>query len=213
MRHSNSSLNARYAAVAMACFGLLALVGANESAADTPAERAAAGAAGPAAPERFSATTASMTPRDVSLRIVLREWSDEAARAEVVAALSGDSDVPKALASLPTIGHVWQSGSPVGYGVKYAHRAPAPEGERITVVTDRRLGAYDLKPWTADPPAAPPAEIGYSVIELYLRENGQGAGTLSLAAEVQVDSANALVSLAPDAPRVLANAKLEPNAY
>ena len=54
------------------------------------------------APERFSATTASMTPRDVSLRIDLREWSDEAARAEVVAALSGDSDAPKALASLPT---------------------------------------------------------------------------------------------------------------
>jgi hypothetical protein len=55
-----------------------------------------------------------------------------------------------------------------------------------------------------------PAEIGYSVIELYLGENGQGTGTLSLAAAVQIDSANALVSLAPDAPRVLANAKVDP---
>jgi hypothetical protein len=204
MRPSSSSVNAGTAAVLG--FGLLALIGATASVADTPADRAA----GPMAPDRLSATTASMSPRDVSLRIVLRAWSDEAARAGVVAALSSDSDAPKALASLPTIGHVWQSGSAVGYAVKYAHRAPASQGERITVVTDRRLGAYDLKPWAADPPAAAPAEIGYSVIELYLGENGQGTGTLSFAAEVQVDSANALVSLAPDAPRVLANAKLEP---
>jgi hypothetical protein len=212
MRHSISSLTTKIAAAAIG-FGLLALVGTSESVADTRSGQTP----GSVVSERFSATTTSMTPRDVSLRIDLRGWSDEAARAQVVAALGSDTDVQEALAALPTIGHVWQSGSAVGYAVKYAHRAPTAEGERITFVTDRRLGSFDLKPWTADQAAAPaPAELGYSVIELYFAANtqgganGQGAGTLSLAAGVQIDSANGVVSLAPGAPRVLANAKLEP---
>jgi hypothetical protein len=209
MRDSTSSVNAKIAA-ALVGFGLLAVAGAGEGQADTRAERAV----GSVLSDRFSATTTAMTPRDVSLRIDLRGWSDDAARAAVVAALGSDADAQKALAELPTIGHVWQSGSAVGYAVKYAHRAATADGERLTFVTDRRLGSFDLKPWAADPPlASPPDEIGYSVIELYLSPNGQGAGTLSLAAGVQIDSAGALVSLAPDSPRVLTNAKLEPKKY
>lgn len=164
-----------------------------------------------AAPDRFTATTTAMTPHDVTLRIDLRAWSDDAARAAVVAALAPDSDAKKALAGLPTIGHVWQSGSGVGYAVKYAHRVSTPQGERVTFVTDRRLGSYDLKPWVADAPASS-TELEYSVIELYLN-NGSGDGTLSLAVAVQVDAANALVALAAGAPHVLANAKLEPKPY
>jgi hypothetical protein len=165
-------------------------------------------------PDRFTATTTSMTPRDVTIRIDVREWSDEAARAVVVAALASESDVQKALADLPTIGAVWQSGSAVGYALKYAHRAATPDGERVTFVTDRRLGHYGIKPWAADKAAAH-AELDYSVIELYLDGNGAGTGTLSLAADVQLDAAAGLVSLAADAsaPRVLANAKLEPKPY
>jgi hypothetical protein len=164
----------------------------------------------PATPDRFAATTTAMTPRDVILRIDVREWSDEAARAEVLAALEQESDVAKVLASLPSVGVVWRSGSSVGYAVKYAHRAATPQGERITFVTDKRLGAYDLKPWAAEAPAA---ELDYSVIELYLDGNGSGAGTISLAAAVELDTADGVVSLAAGAPRVLANAKLEPKPY
>ena len=39
----------------------------------------------PAMPDRFTTTTASMTPADVALRIDVREWSDDEARAAVVA--------------------------------------------------------------------------------------------------------------------------------
>lgn len=157
--------------------------------------------------ERFSASTTAMTPRDVQLRIDVREWSDDAARAAVLAALGSDAqDVQKALAELPSIGYVWQNGSPVGYSVKYAHRAPAAQGERITFVTDKRLGGYERKPWAADQPAGAAPDMGYSVIELYLDAAGAGVGTLSLAAEVKLDEGAGLVSLAEAAPQVLANA-------
>jgi hypothetical protein len=173
-----------------------------------------AGAA-PAVPDRFTATTTAMTPRDVTLRIDVREWSAEAARTSVVDALEQASSAQQALASLPTVGHVWQSGSAVGYSLKYAHRVPTEGGERVTFVTDKRLGSYEFKPWTADGTAAQ-NDLPYSVIELYLPGDGNGGtGTLSLVADVQLDPAGALVSLAADseAPRVLTNAKLEPKPY
>ena len=166
---------------------------------------------GPPIPDRFTATTALMTPAGVALRIDVREWSDEEARAAVVAALASESEAQAALKELPTVGYVWQSGSPVGYSLKYAHRTPTERGERVTFVTDKRLGAYERTAWTADQAAAQ-TELAYSVIELYLDGRGSGDGTISLAAPVKLDEQSALVSLAADAgaPRVLANAKLEP---
>lgn len=164
--------------------------------------------------DRFTATTVAMTPADIELRIDVREWSDEAGRAAVVAALAEGGDVAGALRALPTVGYVWRSDSGVGYSVKYAHRIDTPEGERITFVTDKRLGAFDFKPWQAEG-VDEDSGLEYSVIELKLPENGTGDGTLSLAAEVKLDRENGLVLLeAPaDAPRLLTDVKLEPKPY
>jgi hypothetical protein len=194
----------RLKAAAALAFGLLALVCAAESSADTPPE-----SAGAVTPDRFQATTTALTPRDAKVRFDVREWSDEDARAAVLAALSGEADVQKELAGLPTIGYVWVSNSSVGYALKYAYRSKTSEGERITFVTDKRLGAYDFKPWVAEAPAAVP-ELRYSVIELYLNGSGHGDGTMSLVAGVDLDTANSVVGLKPGAPRVLANAAAEP---
>jgi len=161
--------------------------------------------------DRFTATTVAMTPRGEPLRIELRNWSDDAGRAAVVEALGRGAEAQKALASLPTLGYVWRSRSSVGYAIKYAHRVATPTGERVTFVTDKRLGAYDIERWAADA-RPPPAELEYSVVELYLDGGGSGDGTLSLAADVRVDASASLVSLAADqgSPRVLADAKREP---
>jgi hypothetical protein len=162
--------------------------------------------------DRFSATTTGMTPKDVSLRMNLLRWSDDAGRADVVAAL-GASDPTAALLELPTLGHIWLGSSPVGFSVKYARRTPLPDGgERVTFVTEKRLDYYELKKWVPAPPVAA-KDTSYGVIELYLDANGQGTGTLSLVADVQVDAAKADVALAQDAPKVLANAKAEPKPY
>jgi hypothetical protein len=156
--------------------------------------------------ERFTATTAAMKPSGTELRIDVREWSDDGGRTAVIEALADDANAAKTLAALPTKGYVWPSGGGVGYAVKYAHRVATQDGERVTFVTDKLLGAYDRAPWTADGPASP-RELGYSVIELYIDRGGSGTGSVSLAAGVEVDAANGLVTLAANAPRVLANVK------
>ena len=165
-------------------------------------------------PDTFTATTTAMTPSGVELKITVREWSDDAGRAAVVAAIDGGGDVHAALASLPTVGYVWQSGSAIGYSVKYAHRTTTADGERVTFVTDKVVGSYGLKPWTAQTPSGT-RELSYSVVELRLSGSASGSGTLSLAADVALDASAGVVTLAakPGAQSVLTNAKLEPKPY
>jgi hypothetical protein len=212
MRHSNWTPPALVAGLALATLPFA------ESYADSKVEpdakqpvKAAQTAPPRTSSDRFTASTTAMTPNDVALRVNLLRWSDDAGRAEVVAALR-ESDPTAALLKLPTLGHVWLSSSPVGFAVKYAHRSATPDGERITFVTEKRLDYYHFKKWAPTPPVAA-KDTAYGVVELYLDAQGRGTGTFSLAADVQVDDANARVSLADSAPRLLTNAKLEPKPY
>lgn len=165
-------------------------------------------------PDTFRATTVNMTPADVTLKIDVMNWSDDEARADAVFALEAD-DAATAVAELPTLGYVWISGSAVGYAVKYAHRVADGEGgERITIVTDKPLGAYGLRPWSAESAVAT-GPSSYSVIELELDADGSGVGTLSLVADVIVDDDADIVSLdrAETVANVLTAAKREPKPY
>jgi hypothetical protein len=159
--------------------------------------------------DTFTATTANMTPAGVNLRMQILEWQEPDARAEAVAALAAGAEAPTPLAKLPTVGYVWPNGSPVGYSVKYAERVPQPNGgERVTLVTDKRLGSYDFKGWSAASPGAG-SNTPYSVIELDLAGSGSGTGTLSLVGEVVLDEQAGTVALKPGAPSVLTNVKRE----
>ena len=170
-----------------------------------------AGAAGPRlVADTFTATTANMTPAGESLRIQILEWQEPDARANAVATLAAGADASPPLAKLPTVGYLWPKGSPVGYSVKYARREPqADGGERITLVTDKRLGSYDFKGWSTPSPGAA-ADAPYSVVELDLSNSGSGTGTLSLAGEVVLDEQAGTVTLKPGAPTLLTNVKREP---
>jgi hypothetical protein len=165
-------------------------------------------------PDTFTATTANMSPAGVMLKIDVVKWSNDQARAAVISILSGDAE-DTSLTDLPTMGYVWANGSGAGYALKYAHRQPTPDnGERITFVTDKSVGAYDFAEWTAaNQPDASAA--GYSVIELYLDAEGHGVGTMSLAAEVVFDGDSKTVSLtgADAASNVLADAVRQPRPY
>jgi hypothetical protein len=161
--------------------------------------------------DSFTATTANMTPAGVTLRVQILEWQEAAARTEVVAALAAGSDAATPLAKLPTVGYVWPNGSPVGYSVKYAHRTSSPDGEEITLVTDRRIGGYDYKPWSV--PSAPAAkDLPYSVIVLRVSGTGTGVGNLALTGEVMLDETAGTVAIASEAAatNVLTNVKREP---
>lgn len=159
----------------------------------------------------FTATTANMTPAGVQVRIQVIEWQDAAARAEAVASVAAGADAATPLAKLPTVGYFWPSGSPIGYSLKYAHRVAGPDGERITLVTDKRVGSYDYKPWSAPTPAAN-GDAPYSVIELRVDGAGNGVGSLSLAGAVQIDEAASTIALTDGAPTLLTGVKREPVA-
>jgi|GEM_PF-4485112 len=169
-----------------------------------------ADAAGPLlVAETFTATTANMTPAGVNLRIQVIAWQDAAARAEAVATLAAGADASTPLAKLPTVGYVWPNGSPVGYSVKYANHAQEPNGnERVTLVTEKRLGSYDFKGWSVAG-AATGSDAPYSVIELELNGAGTGTGTFSLAGEVLLDEGAGTVALKPGGPSLLTNVKRE----
>jgi hypothetical protein len=163
--------------------------------------------------DTFTATTANMTPAGLNLRIQIIEWQQKEARAEVVATLAAGADATTPLAKLPTVGYVWPSGSPVGYSVKYAYRAPPANGnEHVTLVTEKRLGSYDFKGWSA-PSSAAGSNAPYSVIELDLNGSGAGTGTLSLAGEVLLDEGAGTVALKAGAPTLLTNVKREAPAH
>jgi len=158
----------------------------------------------------LAATTANMTPAGENLRIQIIEWQEADARTNAVATLAAGADASPPLAKLPTVGYIWPKGSPVGYSVKYAHREPQPDGgERITLVTDKRLGSYDFKGWSTPSPAAG-SDVPYSVVELDLSSSGSGTGTLSLASEVVLDEQAGTVTLKPGAPTLLTNVAREP---
>jgi hypothetical protein len=89
--------------------------------------------------------------------------------------------VMAALAEAPTVGYVWTDRI-AGYAIKYAHRAPlAGGGERIILVTNRRLGVHTT--------AWDPVETDYefTIIEMRLDATGRGEGKSSLTDEVAVD--------------------------
>jgi hypothetical protein len=98
-----------------------------------------------------------------------------------------------ALGNAPTVGRLWSS-EVAGYSVRCAVKLTEPDGnERILLITDRRLGAYnDL--WK---PAGPDAANNYefSVIELRLNSKGEGEGKASLTGKVALDSAAKTIGL------------------
>jgi hypothetical protein len=90
----------------------------------------------------------------------------------------------------PTIGFVWGDG-PTGYSIKYAWRAPAPDGrERLVLVTDRRLGTH----LASSAASAKAGDAEFTVIEMRLDGKG-GEGKSSFDSPVVVDATAATLAL------------------
>lgn len=91
----------------------------------------------------------------------------------------------QAIEKAPTVGYIWTN-DVTGYSIKYAWHAPAAGGERIVLVTDRRLGKYSIE-WK---PAgnAPATDYDFTVIEMHVDARGIGEAKTSLTAKVVVDA-------------------------
>ena len=167
------------------------------------------------APETYEATLTGVSATGITLKIEILNWSDAAAGEAVVAALGEENEIAKALDKLPSVGAVWESGSAVGHSVKYANRVTDADGtQHITLVTTKPLDSYSFKPWTLTTGTAAP-RLPYGVLEFKLDGKGNGTGTLSLAAEVTIDTTAHTVSLkiASGTPTLLTGVKLVPKPY
>jgi len=111
-------------------------------------------------------------------------------RAAAAPPLSPTARLDAAIKAAPTCGYVWGEGV-TGYSIKYAWRSPsATGGDRIVLVTARRLGAST---------AAPDVDADFTIIEMQLDQKGVGEAKASHA-NVVVDAAAKTLALDGQAP-------------
>jgi hypothetical protein len=91
--------------------------------------------------------------------------------------------VTAATKAAPTVGFIWSDGV-TGYSIKYAWRSTSPGGgERIVLVTDRRLDSR-----APAPSSGAAADAEFTVIEMRLDAKGAGEAKASLTTNVVVDA-------------------------
>jgi hypothetical protein len=143
--------------------------------------------------ERYSATSANVNGAGEPITIELLKWSTDADRDRLASVLAwyGEKEVPGAM---PTVGYLWTSAS-AGYSIRYAYRIPSADGgQRIILLTDRKLGAWSPEDWKPTA-AATPDPSSFSVIELRVNRAGQGEGKASLTTKVTFEAATKSIAL------------------
>jgi len=161
--------------------------------------------------DTFTATTANLASGSgEAIKINVFKWASEEDRTKLLATLGekGDKGLGEAVSSAPSLGYVWTSES-LGYPIRYAANLTLPTGgERIIVLTDRRLGTWSGAPWKA---AKDDNDYKYTLIELRLSKSGSGDGKMSLAGKVGADQTAKTVALEnyESAPVLLKSVKRE----
>lgn len=143
--------------------------------------------------ERYTATTANVNGAGEPITIDLLQWSTDADRDRLASVLAwyGEKEVAGAM---KTVGYLWTSAS-AGYSIRYAYRIPGADGgQRIILLTDRKLGAWSPEAWKPTA-AATPDPNSFSVIELRVNRAGQGEGKTSLTTKVTFESATKSIAL------------------
>ena len=104
-----------------------------------------------------------------------------------------EGSLKAALGAAPIVGHLWSS-EVAGYALRSASKIAEPDGsERILLITDRRLGAWnDL--WKPSGTEAV-SKYEFSVIELRLNSKGEGEGKVSLLGKVAADNTAKILGL------------------
>lgn len=161
--------------------------------------------------DTFTATTANLAAgAGESVKINVFKWATDEDRTKLLATLGekGDKGLGEAVGGAPSVGYVWTSES-LGYPIRYAASVMLPTGgERIIVLTDRRLGTWSGAPWKA---ANDANDYQYTLIELRLSRSGTGEGKMSLAGKVGADQAAKTIALESyeSAPVLLKSVKRE----
>ena len=107
--------------------------------------------------------------------------------------LTPEAALAAALEKNSPVGRLWSS-EVAGYSIRSAIQIPEQDGsERILLITNRRLGAWNDS-WK---PAAGEAASNsdFSIIELHINSKGEGEGKISLTGKIAADSAAKTIAL------------------
>jgi len=143
-------------------------------------------------PERFLATAVDPNRGAAGpVEIRVDRWSTEAERTRLMNTLveKGPEKLLDALEDVKPVGSIKTPAS-LAYDLRFARRTPlADGGERVVLVTDRRIGFWEQfnNTRTIDYP--------FTVIELHLDSHGEGEGKMSLATKITADKENNIVVL------------------
>lgn len=143
-------------------------------------------------PARFVATAVDMNRGAAgTVEFIVNRWSSEADRDRLMAVMfdKGPEKLLDALQEMPRIGFIRTPGS-IGWDIRFARHIPdADGGERVLLVTDRRMGFREVanRHRTVDYP--------FTVIELRMQKSGEGEGKVSVATRIIPDKKNNLVTL------------------
>ena len=143
-------------------------------------------------PERFTAAAINMNRGAAgNIEIVVNRWSSDADRDRLMSALldKGPDKLLDVQQEMPRMGY-FRTPDSIGWDIHFArHMATAEGGERVTLVTDRRIGFWEAanQARTLDYP--------FTVIELRLNRYGEGEGKMSLATKIVPDKEHNTVTL------------------
>lgn len=116
-----------------------------------------------------------------------------------------EASLAAALEGAVTVGYLWPASETAGYTIRYAGRfAAADGGQRIVLLTQRRLGALNQR-W--NPAAGTANKYPFSVIELRLNAKNEGEGWASLVGNVKVDTAVKMLTGENGQPAVFRNVR------
>jgi hypothetical protein len=134
--------------------------------------------------ERFTAAAINMNRGAASnIDIVINRYStnSESERLMSVMLERGPDKLLDALQKLPRVGY-FRTPDSIGWDIHYARKVSGADGgERITLITDRRIGFWEAsrQPRRFDYP--------FTVIELRLNGDGEGEGKMSIATKIIAD--------------------------
>lgn len=150
----------------------------------TVAAPRAAGAQSNLPAEEFTAFAVNMGAYTVgstaSLVITVNRWSSQAEREKLLTTVreKGPQALLDVVQDFPRLGTL-RTPQTVGYELKFAIQDPLPDGaRRVLIATDRPISFAEARsrPPTIDYP--------FTVIDMQLKPDGTGSGTMSLAARI-----------------------------
>lgn len=136
--------------------------------------------------ERFTFTVPNAPKTGLGndrLYVTITEWSGDADRDKVAAALAGKDSaaIANALNGARAAGYLgWPGGTE--YTLRYARKMPRPDGGfDMTLVTDSRVWVW----WDAK--LDPPRDDSFTVFQVRVDKNGVGEGRMASASKVRPD--------------------------